>query len=157
MNRGLVFREFIFRQIHAQFPCRWVGRWEMQGQASCLWAKGEIEAREGRTSERLRLCRVTTFKSNVGPPWGPGSHYLTSCLGQDNRAIVQEKIRRWMKISKQHGCQLWLNTIAAWRVSNTFHVDDCFKSAINHYMFSCKSLPWRIGSQDPNTQTIHRV
>lgn len=58
-----------------------------------------------------------------------------------------------MKISKQHGCQLWLNTVAAWGVSNIFHVDDCLKSAINHYMCSCESLLWRIGSQDPNIQT----
>lgn len=62
-----------------------------------------------------------------------------------------------MKHSKQHGCQLWLNTVAGWGVSNIFHLDDCFKSAINHCMLSCKSLQWRIGSQDPNTQTAcHR-
>lgn len=38
-----------------------------QEQLSCLWAKGQMEARESRTSEKLRLRRVTTFKSGVGP------------------------------------------------------------------------------------------
>lgn len=98
---------------------------------------------------------VTTFKSSVGlhqdlvfidrPHSLSGTRQWMAGAGKDGEGV---------KLSKQHGCQLWLKTTTL-GVSNSFRLDGCFiKSCKLLYVFMEESLQWRIGSQD---SPIHKM
>lgn len=98
------------------------------------------------------FIEVTAFESSVGSPPGPASHFLLPIfrMGQDSRLTVLEEAK-WVTLSKQHGCQLWLETVATLGVA--FHVNGCLVKCYRSLSILMEEpLPWRIGSQDPRTQ-----
>lgn len=163
MNRVLVFREIILRQICGRLPCRTISstaRWANwlgdTGITLLPVSRGRDMTATGSRAGDCGFIDVTTFKSSVG---------LHQDLVFIDRPHSLSGTRQWMagagkdgegaKLSKQHGCQLWLNTPATLGVSNSFRLDGCFiKSCKLLYVFMEESLQWRIGSQD---SPIHKM